>query len=194
MSNTKENTKLKTAIAIKSWLDKKGITYYTINSDLTVDVDNDVILNNKHNTEPPLIYLPVKFGKINGSFEIVNQKIASFDNFPHYVKYDLNIYHNDIKDFTHAPDFVGEKFICGDNDFTSILGLKTQIGTALVHMRRLKNNYLEEFKEEYIQCTDLFKYEIINVSPELLIFYLEKNILEKHITSSVATLSSKFKI
>ena len=33
MSNTKENTKLKTAIAIKSWLDKKGITYYTINSD-----------------------------------------------------------------------------------------------------------------------------------------------------------------
>lgn len=45
---------------IWSWLDYMGVTNFTINNDLTVDVDGDVKLHNKALRD----FGPVKFNKV----------------------------------------------------------------------------------------------------------------------------------
>ena len=46
------------------WLNRMSIRNYTINSDLTVDVENDVVLRNVMDG-----YIPIKFGNVSGNFD-----------------------------------------------------------------------------------------------------------------------------
>ncbi|MFW6130451.1 MAG: hypothetical protein ACOC56_04630, partial [Atribacterota bacterium] len=48
---------------IRSWLDKHGITDYTINDDLSVNVDRSVNLYCSD-----LKYIPIQFNKVEGNF------------------------------------------------------------------------------------------------------------------------------
>ena len=66
---------------IKSWCEEMGIENYTINSKGEIDVDENVNLMGKDFKE-----LPYKFSKVNGFFEISNNKnITSLKNCPNYI-------------------------------------------------------------------------------------------------------------
>ena len=85
---------LKTKEAIKTWLDEMGIENYTINKNLTVDVNGSVTLSNKN-----LKKIPVQFGKVGESFYCHSNQLTSLNG---------------------APQKVGESFYCDNNKLTSI--------------------------------------------------------------------------
>lgn len=54
---------------------------YTINLDLSVDIEGNVDLYDRD-----LSTLPVKFNKVTGYFQVGLNELTSFENFPSYVK------------------------------------------------------------------------------------------------------------
>jgi hypothetical protein len=73
------------------------IKNYTINDDLSIDVDGDVDLSNKS-----LIKIPIKFRKVSGNF---------------------HCYHNSLTSLIGCPEYVGDNFLCHDNKLTSLEGI-----------------------------------------------------------------------
>ena len=72
------NKYLDTKEGIANWLDKKRIWHYTINDDLTVDVNGNVRLIFKD-----LEIIPIKFGIVKGWFEVDNNpNLISLENHP----------------------------------------------------------------------------------------------------------------
>lgn len=57
-----------------------GITNYTINSDGSVDVYEPIVLN-----DMGLRKLPLKFGKVTGSFDCENNKLTTLKGSPKEV-------------------------------------------------------------------------------------------------------------
>ena len=60
---------IETQNEIIDWLDSMGVENYTINNDLTVDVNGEVILSNKN-----LLEITVQFGVVMGNFSVSNNK------------------------------------------------------------------------------------------------------------------------
>jgi len=87
--NSKELAKTKEGIeTLLIFLDVKN---YIINEDLSVDV-HDILLRNKN-----IKFLPFKFNKIKGNFEInSSNNLTSFENFPNIINGDLGIYGTNI--------------------------------------------------------------------------------------------------
>ncbi|MFW6130870.1 MAG: hypothetical protein ACOC56_06750, partial [Atribacterota bacterium] len=92
---------LKTKKEIKKWLDKHQITNYTINDDLTVDVDENVDLSHRNLTE-----MPIQFNKVNGTF---------------YCTY------NQLTSLVGAPKKVFGYFYCSNNKLTSLEGAPEKV-------------------------------------------------------------------
>lgn len=166
-------------IEIQSWLDSMDIKNYVIHDNLVVDVNGDVKLNRKSMDSQTFLlkFLPVKFGQINGSFQVANHQLSSFENFPHFVKYELNIYNNEFTTLNGMPSYIGHRFVCGDNLFTSLDGLDGTIKGELVHLCRKRNNYLIEFSQRYEKTG--INSSIIHIDASELKLFIEKTKLEK---------------
>jgi hypothetical protein len=94
---------------ITNWLDEVGIRKYTINKDLTVDVDGHVDLNGKTFEK-----LSVRFGKVSGYFSIYGCKnLKSLDGCPSEVG-DVFTCSNcpKLKSLDGCPSKVGLDFWC----------------------------------------------------------------------------------
>ena len=76
-----ENFDFNSKEGIKSWLFKHRIENYTINDDLTIDVNGNVYLTDRRLKE-----IPFKFNKIYGRFDCNSNKLESLKNAPNYVK------------------------------------------------------------------------------------------------------------
>jgi hypothetical protein len=81
---------------IKAWLDSMGINNYTINPDLSVDVDGDVALVNKG-----LKSIPIQFGAVNGNFDCNYNQLTSLQGGPREVGGNFDCSYNK---FTSEPD------------------------------------------------------------------------------------------
>lgn len=105
---------------IKKWLAKMNITNYTINDDLSIDVDGYVNLNRKLNNGKLPDY--IQFGKIkNGYFSIEHNNLISLKGSPRY-----------INGGPQAP-YSGD-FICSYNKLTSLMFAPKKIsGTFICH-------------------------------------------------------------
>ena len=64
---------------IRKWLDEHGVKEYTINSDMTIDVEVSVSLNNIKEDELPEY---IQFGDISYNFGIIDSNIKSLRGFP----------------------------------------------------------------------------------------------------------------
>lgn len=97
-----------------------GITKYTINSKGLVDVNGSVFLNNfKTNSKfmnymkdnyrfTNLVQLPIKFGKVDGSFHCIQNELETLEG---------------------CPKIVGEGFYCGKNNLTTLKGGPQEVGS-----------------------------------------------------------------
>ena len=94
-------------IEIKKWLDSMNIKNYTINKNLTVDVDGNVDLSYENLTS-----IPVQFGKISGAFFCHNNELLSLTGCPSSVGGNFWCGNNYLKSLKDCPSSVGGVFWC----------------------------------------------------------------------------------
>jgi len=97
---------------IKKWLEKYDITDYTINDDLSINVNGSVTLENKNLKELPEY---IKFNNIDGWFDISNNMLTSLRGCPKFVSTSFFCTENLLKTLEGCPKKVGTSFWCGDN-------------------------------------------------------------------------------
>jgi hypothetical protein len=108
---------------IDSICKKYGIINYTVNPDGTVDVDGHVDLNNKK-----LTILPLKFGKVSGSFGCSNNQLTTLEYSPTSVGGHFYCNNNQLTTLEGCPKTVGGNFWCQDNQLTTLEGCPKTVG------------------------------------------------------------------
>ncbi|SDK22887.1 hypothetical protein SAMN05192566_0714 [Methylophilus rhizosphaerae] len=110
----KDEKELNTPKNISKWLDKYGVKNYTINEDLTVDVDGSVDISDNQ-----LKIIPVQFGKVNGYFDCSFNELTSLKGCPYDIEKYLNCSFNEITSLEYATRVVGS-FDCSYNKLNSL--------------------------------------------------------------------------
>ena len=90
---------------------------YTINDDLSIDVDGSIGLYNKN-----LEHLPLKFNYVHGGFQCNRNKLKSLEGCPKTVGGDFVCYGNKLKSLEGCPQSVGGDFYCFTNDIETLKG------------------------------------------------------------------------
>jgi len=106
---------------------KYGIENYTINEDGTIDVDGDVDLSLKN-----IDKLPLKFGKVTGSFYCNGNKLISLEGCPSRVGGHFACYYNQLASLEGSPNRVDGDFNCQINQLTSLEGSPNRVGGHFV--------------------------------------------------------------
>ena len=97
--------------------EKYKIKNYTINDDLSIEVDGDV-----HLVEKELEYLPLKFNYVSGNFYCHHNKLKSLEGSPQTVEGDFKCSSNGLKSLESCPQTVGGRFNCYFNELVSLEG------------------------------------------------------------------------
>ena len=100
---------------VEKWLEKHGIKSYSISGNLHVNVNENVDLKNKIEED----FLPVKFEKINGYFDISDNNLISLEGCPKEVQKDFDCSNNNLTSLFGAPQSVGD-FDCSNNSISSL--------------------------------------------------------------------------
>lgn len=82
--------------------EKYNITNYKIDVDGLIDVDGDVNMSGCE-----LMKIPLRFGRVTGSFNIENNLLVSLEGSPYYVGKNYNISNNIVSSLKYSPAFVG---------------------------------------------------------------------------------------
>jgi hypothetical protein len=119
---------------IASICKKYNITNYTINSDGTIDVDDDVDLRGSEFWKKFQSYskslvqknwnlneLPLKFGKVSGSFDCRYNYLTTLEGCPSEVSGDFYCSDNLLTSLEGCPNEV-RRFLAGDNLFSDLTG------------------------------------------------------------------------
>ena len=115
---------LKTKDDIANWLDAMQIRKYNINTNLTVDVHVEVIIDgdeNRHISKADLIALPIQFNKVFGNFTTLNTSLATLRGMPKYVQGHFNVGYNNLQNLDYMPATVVGSIFCHEQD----TGLRT---------------------------------------------------------------------
>ena len=94
--------------------EKYGIKNYTINSDGSIDVDDNVNLYNYRLTK-----LPLKFNKVNGWFDCSDNNLISLEGSPVEVNNGFYCRNNNLTSFEYTPRIIRGGFSCSDNNIKS---------------------------------------------------------------------------
>ena len=110
---------------IKEWLDKHNVSNYTINDDLTVDVNGNVYL-----WFSQLSSIPFQFGEVTGSFNCNYNKVKSLKRAPTSVGGNFGCFSNNIKSLKYLPKTIKGNLYCDDHlkdtpEYKRYLFLKT---------------------------------------------------------------------
>ena len=108
---------------IKSICRQYDITNYTINSDGSIDVDDNVRLNRYGLTK-----LPLNFNKVSGYFLCSdNHQLTSLLGSPKVVGGGFDCSNNKLTSLVGGPTKVGGHFYCSDNELTSLEGSPKEV-------------------------------------------------------------------
>jgi hypothetical protein len=72
--------------------------------------------------------LPVKFGKVTGSFDCDRNNLKSLDGSPISVGFNFYCYANNLTSLEGSPKRVGGDFYCSSNNLTNIEGFPKWVG------------------------------------------------------------------
>lgn len=115
MLATKEN--------IKRWLDATGIKNYTINSDLTVDVNGDADISvSKMVLGPQSKRIPFQFGRVTGDFNCDGNGFTTLKGCPSFVGGSFSCNMNRLVALKYGPKFVGKDYFCIYNRLVTLAG------------------------------------------------------------------------
>ena len=117
------------------------IENYSINDDLSIDVNGDVNLAYKN-----LEHLPLKFNYIEGSFDCSNNELKTLEGCPQTVGGDFDCHRNELKTLEGSPQTVGGDFNCHFNKLETLEGGPQTVGGDFdCYRNELKD--LEHFPE-----------------------------------------------
>jgi hypothetical protein len=108
---------------IDSICKKYNIQNYTINDDLSIDVDANVDLYSFR-----LSKLPLKFAKVSGHFYCNTNQLKTLSGSPLSVGSDFYCYINQLTSLEGSPLSVGGNFYCNDNQLLSLEGSPISVG------------------------------------------------------------------
>jgi hypothetical protein len=91
------------------------IENYTIDDDLSIDVDGSIGLYNKN-----LEHLPLKFNYVHGGFQCNRNKLKSLEGCPKTVGGDFYCFTNELKSLEGCPKTVGGDFYCFTNELKDL--------------------------------------------------------------------------
>jgi len=91
------------------------IENYTINDDLSIDVDGSIGLYNKN-----LEHLPLKFNYVDGGFHCNRNKLKSLEGCPKTVNGDFYCFTNELETLEGCPQTVGGDFYCFTNELKDL--------------------------------------------------------------------------
>lgn len=100
---------------IKAWLDKYGIGNYTINEDLTVDVDGNVDLFKKK-----LYKIPIQFNEVKGYFNCACNQLKSLKGSPKIINDYFSCNTNKLISLKFGPNIIKGDIICYKNELLSL--------------------------------------------------------------------------
>ena len=128
---------------IVKWLDSFGIKNYTINDNLTIDVNGYVNLINQSLTCFPSF---IKFNEVSGDFYCYNNQLTSLEGCPTIVCGSFNCANNQLTSLEGCPRTVGYDFYCYNNQLISLEGCPTTVGGSFYCRYNTK-----QFSEEYVR-------------------------------------------
>lgn len=128
---------LQTIDEIEEWLRTYRIRNYTINDDLTVDVDGPVYLVNKK-----LSIFPIQFGIVSGFFYCNANNLVSLEGSPRHVGDDFFCNDNPLKTLTGSPLTVDGMFRCSHTHLESLKGAPREVNGVF----RCSYSYLKSLK------------------------------------------------
>jgi hypothetical protein len=100
---------------------KYKIENYTINDDLSIDVDGDVDLSYLLPVDRGgLTKIPLKFNRVSGYFLCNNNKLKSLFGCPEWVGDDFSCSSNQLTSLEFCPSYVSGDFDCYNNNLTSL--------------------------------------------------------------------------
>ena len=91
------------------------IKNYTINDDLSIDVDGDVNLSYGN-----LEYLPLKFNYVSGNFYCNDNALESLEGSPQTVGGGFQCSQNELKTLEGCPQTVNGNFLCFGNELKDL--------------------------------------------------------------------------
>ena len=130
--------------------ERHRIKNYTINDDLSIDVEGHVNLAYKN-----LEYLPLRFNYVSGDFSCYDNKLKTLEGCPQTVSGSFDCYRNKLITLEGSPSVVNGNLICYVNELETLEGSpKTINGNFLCFVNKLKD--LEYFPEvsDYINIRD----------------------------------------
>ena len=116
--------------SIESICKRYNIKNYTINSDGSIDVDDDVYLSNKSLTK-----LPLKFNRVSGIFDCSNNKLTTLEGSPREVGGWFNCSYNSLTTLEGSPREIGLSFYCSNNSLKSLEFGPEKVGGKLLLQR-----------------------------------------------------------
>lgn len=147
---------------IKQWLEQQSITKYTINKDLTVDVDNSVILRNNE-----LQNFPVQFGIVNGDFDCAYNQLTSLKGIPHKINGCLYCSHNQLTHFDCFPNYIDNHIYCSGNPIVNMNDFSCMFNGSFEH--NIGNGkHIEGFENFYVADSAMPHIERLNISYTIL--------------------------
>ena len=99
------------------------IKNYTINDDLSIDVNDDVNLAYKN-----LEHLPLKFNYVHGGFQCNRNELKTLEGCPQVVGGYFNCSFNKLKTLEGSPQTVGGDFMCYYNKLKTLEGSPQTVG------------------------------------------------------------------
>jgi hypothetical protein len=127
---------------IEDWLDEMDVRDYTINDDLSIDVECDVHLESNDLYEFPDY---IKFNTVTGCFYCDNNQLTSLVGCPFTCSHFACSF-NVLNSLRYCPSYVGGNFRCNDNRLTSLDHCPKQVNGDF-HCRNNK----KAFSKEYIR-------------------------------------------
>ena len=122
-SNMADGGEVKSKEEVEKILKELGIRNYTINDDLTVDVDGNVDITKKE-----LSKIPVNFNKVSGDFMCYYNKLISLKGCPIEVGGDFNCHTNQLTTLEGGPKIVkGDNYYCKSNKLMSLKGAPEEV-------------------------------------------------------------------
>ncbi len=117
-----------TEVDIHNICKKYNITDYTINDDMSIDVNGSVSLSNQKLTK-----IPLTFNKVSGGFYCTSNLLKSLKGCPKEVVGDFNCSNNQLMSLEDCPDIVSGNFYCAHNQLSSFKGVPKYIGGRFIY-------------------------------------------------------------
>lgn len=177
---------------IQIWLDRHNIENAKINDDLIVNVAGDVFL-----CELNLKEIPFKFGKVYGDFNVLDNQLTNFKNFPNFIEKDLIFSYNFLACLENLSAIILGSVYCTETliDEETLIRHSINFKDTLFHCAKNEDEFLTLFANYYKpREEDDLEYDFtLSLPSEIFHSHIEKLRLEQTLNQA-SKINRKIKV